>query len=151
MALFILIGFIKINYSNEDFFKRLFYFKIGKPAFIIVIIGFVLIFTLDSLKNKLIRNEIIEFANKQNINAKINGKIDLCFKPVEFKKIQSEDDRNIGKDKIEILIISKTETYPLTLLRSNNDKYTYWVFSSKYYSTVKNCIGQLSTKSLDKY
>lgn len=86
VALFILIGFIKINYSNEDFFKRLFYFKIGKPAFIIVIIGFVLIFTLDSLKNKLIRNEIIEFASKQDINAKINGEIDLCFKPVEFKK-----------------------------------------------------------------
>jgi hypothetical protein len=152
IVMLILGGAIKLNYPNEKFFEHLFSYKIGKPALIILIAGFITLFSLNTLKNKLIRDEIIEFvANPKNITIIINGKIDPNFKATEIRKIKDENDRNDGEPKIEIILSSKNETYPLTLIRSYHNKNLYWVFSSKHNSTEKNCIGEINTTLLNAY
>jgi uncharacterized radical SAM superfamily protein len=152
IIMLILGGAIKINYPNAKFFEHLFSYKVGKPALIILIAGFITLFSLETLKNKLVRNEIIDFvANSKGIATIINGKIDPNFNATEIRKIKGENDRNIGEPKIEIILSSKNETYPLTLIRSYHNKNQYWVFSSKHSSTEKNCIGEINTTLLNAY
>jgi len=152
IIMLILGGAIKINYSNEKIFEHLFSYKVGKPSLIILIAGFIAIFSLEALKNKLIKNEIIEFvANPKGIITIINGEIDTNFNATEIRKIKDENDRNVGESKIEIILSSKNETYPLTLIRSNHNKNQYWVFSLKHSSTEKNCIGEINTTLLNAY
>ncbi len=143
---------IKLNYPNENFFRHLFSYKVGKPALIILIAGFIALFSLEALKNKLVRNEIIEFvANPKEVKTIINGKIDTNFNVTEIRKIKDENDRNVGQLKIEIILSTKNETYPLTLIRSYHNKNQYWVFSLKHSSTEKNCIGEINTTLLNAY
>nr|WP_315146124.1 hypothetical protein [uncultured Flavobacterium sp.] len=152
IVMLILGGVINLNYPNEKIFEHLFSYKIGKAALIILIVGFITLFSLNTLKNKLIRNEIIEFvANPKNITIIINGKIDYNFNATEIRKIKDENDRNTGEPKIEIILSSKNKTYPLTLIRSYQNKNQYWVFSSKHSSTEKNCIGEINTTLLNAY
>jgi len=151
IALIIIGGGIAMRHSKNEAFNILINHKIGKPSLIIAVTGFAAIFALNYLKNSLVRSEIINFVSQQNLKVKINGQLDSNFKPSELQSLQSEDQRNIGNDKIEILLISTAETYPLTLVRSFDNKNIYWIYSSKHYSTVKNCIGKLNTKLLDKY
>ena len=105
VIMLILGGAIKLNYPNENFFRHLFSYKVGKPALIILIAGFIALFSLEALKNKLVRNEIIEFvANPKDVKTIINGKIDTNFNVTEIRQIKDENDRNVGQLKIEIIL-----------------------------------------------
>ena len=152
-VIFFIIGAaIKIQMWSEDFFEELKNFKVGIPSFVITIIGFVLIFSLNALENNLARNEIKDFVkeNKSLIISANNVSIDSLSKA--FLNVSKRSSyRNTGNIEFRVLIKSKSQKLPIRLLRSTEDSNKYWVFLEKYNSTSKNCIGEINTNLLDEF
>lgn len=162
IAFIIFIFFIKANNLDSknkleetgDFLWKNKYFRIVAG---ITTMAIFLIICLTGIHASMGRNEVrgkIEWISDHDYQMIINDT--LVTRNDSLMKALMEIKNNTGNrpsnsELIYIKLIYKDVSIPLHLLRDSEQKTKYWVYYDAYESSSKNKIGEINTKTLNKY
>jgi len=164
LAIFIVITFFIIicnflYYRFVSYEKRLSKVlkrnKLLKISGIIFLTSVMLIMILNSLSDKLMKEEIISELNL-NCNTKTeifinNQKVQNISLLSKLKNMEKQTNKISGKTQIRVQIKNSLKGIDLVFQRNPYDQDNYWIFVPKYNHSTNNCIGEIHTDELKKF
>ncbi|RDI13148.1 hypothetical protein [Flavobacterium sp. AG291] len=149
LVVFVMAAAVKISQPN-NFFNEFIKYRINKYALPLVIISFLMIFTLKFTINKMEREKISNELSISKSLLYINGieiTNDSLLKDIQdISKTSSR--RNTGATEINLVIKNGSKINHVKLLRSFEDSTKYWVSSNE---NGIGCFGEVNTKHLSNY
>ncbi|MES2486307.1 MAG: hypothetical protein V4581_10240 [Bacteroidota bacterium] len=130
--------------STKEFWK----YRIGRVAFVSLIISAGLLFIVQAFTSRYARHKVLDIINNPESKIYVNQVIindSVLYE--DFKRFtKTSSSRNTGNTKIWVDIKQNDKTIHLTLLRDFNHSDKYWVSSEDY---GKNCFGEINTEQLN--
>lgn len=149
---FLYYGFVSYEKRLSKILKRN---KLLKISGILFLTSIILIMILNSLSDKLMKEEVISELNlMSNTKTEIfinNQKVQNISLLSKLKNMEKQTNKISGKTQIRVQLKNSLKAIDLVFQRNPYDQENYWIFVPKYNHSTNNCIGEIHTDELKKF
>lgn len=149
---FLYYGFVSYEKRLSKILKRN---KLLKISGILFLTSIILIMILNSLSDKLMKEEVISELNlMSNTKTEIfinNQKVQNISLISKLKNMEKQTNKISGKTQIRVQLKNSLKAIDLVFQRNPYDQENYWIFVPKYNHSTNNCIGEIHTDELKKF